>query len=80
MHFDINMLRLIVVGVICAVASAFAALSDARVISTALECIARQPEMENRLFVSMLIGVGLIESIPIISVVIAFMVLGGVQG
>jgi F-type H+-transporting ATPase subunit c len=76
---DLNMMRLIVVGAICVVASFVAANSDAKVISTALECIARQPEMENRLFLSMLIGVGLLESIPIIAVVIAFMLLGGVK-
>lgn len=73
------MIKVIAVGAICVVASFTAATSDAKVISTALECIARQPEMENRLFVSMLIGVGLLESIPIIAVVIAFMLMGGIH-
>lgn len=73
------MIKVITVGAICVVASFAAATSDAKVISTALECIARQPEMENRLFVSMLIGVGLLESIPIIAVVIAFMLMGGIH-
>lgn len=76
---DLNMIRLIVVGAICVVASFIAAFSDSRVVSTALECIARQPEMENRLFLTMLLGVGLIESIPIIVVVIAFMLLGQIS-
>jgi F-type H+-transporting ATPase subunit c len=78
--WDLNMMRMVVVGAICVVGSTVAALSDAKVISTALECIARQPEMENRLFLSMLLGIGLLESIPIISVVVAFMLLGGIKG
>ena len=76
---DLNSVRLIVVVIICAVASWAAATSDSKVISTALESIARQPEMQDRLFMSMLIGIGLLESIPIIAIVIAFMVLGGVK-
>ena len=79
MVFDLNMMRLVVVGAICVAASIIAAASDAKVIATALECIARQPEMENRLFLSMLIGIGLLEVIPIIAVVIAFMLLGGIK-
>jgi F-type H+-transporting ATPase subunit c len=76
---DLNAIRLIVVGLICMVASWAAAISDSKVVATALESIARQPEMENRLFMVMLLGIGLLESIPIIAIVIAFMILGGVK-
>ncbi|TCL63024.1 ATP synthase F0 subcomplex C subunit [Hydrogenispora ethanolica] len=79
MNLELNEFRVIAVGLICMVSSFAAASSDAKVISTALECMARQPEIEGRLFTSMLIGVGLLESIPIIAVVIAFMLLGGVK-
>lgn len=68
-------LVVIVVGVICVGASFAAASGDAKLICTALEGMARQPEVQGRLFTSMLIGVGLLESIPIISIVIAFMLI-----
>jgi F-type H+-transporting ATPase subunit c len=70
---SLQMLVGIVVGVICVGASLAAALGNAKVISTALEGMARQPEVQGRLFTSMLIGVSLLEVIPIISIVIAFM-------
>lgn len=72
---DVKMIVAIVVGLICFGASFAAANGDAKVISTALEGMARQPEVQGRLFTSMLIGVGLLESIPIISIVIAFMLI-----
>jgi F-type H+-transporting ATPase subunit c len=68
-------LVVIVVGVICVGASFAATIGDAKVISISLEGMARQPEVQGRLFTSMLIGVGLLESIPIISIVIAFMLI-----
>lgn len=71
--FSLQMLVAVVVGVICVGASFAAAFGNARVISTALEGMARQPEVQGRLFTSMLIGVSLLEVIPIISIVIAFM-------
>lgn len=79
MELNLDVFKVIAVSLICVVASFAAASSDSKVIATALESMARQPEMEGRLFTSMLIGVGLIESIPIISIVIAFMLLGGIK-
>lgn len=73
---DPNATIVIAIALICLGCSFAAALSDARVVATALESIARQPEVENGLFRAMLIGVGLVESIPIIAIVIAFMLLG----
>jgi F-type H+-transporting ATPase subunit c len=72
---SLSMLVAIVVGAICLGSGFSAAFGDARVISTALECMARQPEVQGRLFTSMLIGVGLLESMPIIAIVIAFMLI-----
>jgi F-type H+-transporting ATPase subunit c len=66
----------IVIGIICFACSFAAATSDSKVVATALESIARQPEVEGSLFRAMLIGIGLVESIPIIAIVIAFMLLG----
>ncbi|ETA75034.1 F0F1 ATP synthase subunit C [Ligilactobacillus equi] len=42
-------------------------------ISKLLESMARQPELSGQLRTNMFIGVGLVEAMPIISVVIAFM-------
>ena len=49
-----------------------AAFGSSRVISKIIESIARQPEMKGDLQTMMYIGVGLIEAIPIMAVVIAF--------
>jgi F-type H+-transporting ATPase subunit c len=47
------------------------AMGDGHVTAKAVESIARQPEAKNSIMVTMLISVGLIESIPIIAAVIA---------
>ena len=58
-------------GLIGACASIGAAFADSNVASKAIECMARQPEQASNFQVNMFIAIGLIESIPIISVVIA---------
>ena len=55
-----------------AVASLGAALGAGMVIKQTIESIARQPELEERLRTTMFLGIGLIEAIPIMAVVIAF--------
>ncbi len=52
-------------------ASLGATKGDSTVASKALECMARQPEQASTFQVNMLIGIGLVESIPIIASVIA---------
>lgn len=55
-----------------AVGASFAATrGDAAVATKALECMARQPEQASNFQVNMLVAIGLVESIPIISAVIA---------
>ena len=49
-----------------------AAYGNSKVVSKTLESMARQPEMESRIRSTMFIGVGLIEAIPIMAVVVAF--------
>ena len=53
------------------VAAYSAAKGDAAVATKAVESVARQPEAKNDILITMLIGIGLIESIPIIASVIA---------
>jgi len=54
-----------------------AGIGNGLLISKTIEGIARQPELQSRLQTTMFIGVGLVEVLPIIAVVIAFMVIGG---
>ena len=60
-------------------AAGFAAIGtgigNGLVIYKTLESMARQPELSGQLRTTMFIGVGLIEAVPIIAVVISFMLL-----
>lgn len=61
----------IAAAIIAGLAAIGAAIGDAIVASHALDGMTRQPEMAGKLFTNMLISVGLIESMPIIAIVIA---------
>lgn len=52
-----------------------AGVGNGLIVSRTVEGIARQPEARGMLQTTMFIGVALVEAIPIIAVVIAFMVL-----
>ncbi|MBQ0836042.1 F0F1 ATP synthase subunit C [Lactiplantibacillus pentosus] len=52
-----------------------AGIGNGLVISKMLDGMARQPELSGQLRTNMFIGVGLIESMPIISFVVALMVM-----
>ena len=52
-----------------------AGVGNGLIISKMLEGMARQPELSGQLRTNMFIGVGLIESMPIISFVVALMVM-----
>ncbi|KAA0548596.1 F0F1 ATP synthase subunit C [Bacillus sp. BGMRC 2118] len=53
-----------------------AGIGNGLIVSRTVEGIARQPELGSKLQTTMFIGVALVEAIPIIAVVIAFMVFG----
>ncbi len=53
-----------------------AGIGNGLVIGRAIEGMARQPEQRGPIQTTMFIGVGLIEAVPIIAVVIAFILLG----
>jgi F-type H+-transporting ATPase subunit c len=53
-----------------------AGIGNGLIVSRTVEGIARQPELRGTLQTTMFIGVALVEAIPIIAVVIAFMVFG----
>ncbi len=62
---------LIAATAIACIAAAVAAFCDSRVAVHAIDGMTRQPELAGQLFTNMLVAIGLVESIPIISVVIA---------
>ncbi|MGM0843519.1 MAG: F0F1 ATP synthase subunit C [Bacillota bacterium] len=53
-----------------------ASIGNGMIVSKTVEGIARQPEARGMLQTTMFIGVALVEAIPIIAVVIAFIVMG----
>lgn len=63
-------------GIAVGIAALGAGIGNGLVISHTIDGIARQPELRSTLQTTMFIGVGLIEALPIIAVVIAFMLLG----
>lgn len=65
-------------GLSLAIAVGFGALGQSKAITASVEAIARQPEAGGRIFVSMIIGLALIETLVIYMLVIAFMVIGKV--
>ncbi|ASK62084.1 F0F1 ATP synthase subunit C [Virgibacillus phasianinus] len=52
-----------------------AGIGNGLIVGRTVEGIARQPELKNQLQTTMFIGVGLVEAMPIIAVVIALMVM-----
>lgn len=53
-----------------------AGIGNGLIVSKTVEGVARQPELRGQLQTIMFIGVGLVEALPIIGVVIALMVMG----
>ena len=66
-------LTLIGAGLAAAGAAIGAGIGKALVISKMLEGMARQPELSGQLRTNMFIGVGLIEAVPIMAIVISFL-------
>ena len=52
-----------------------AGIGNGLIVSRTVEGVARQPEARGQLMSIMFIGIGLVEGLPIIGVVIAFMTL-----
>ena len=53
-----------------------AGIGNGLIVGRTIEGSARQPELQGRLQTTMFIGVALVEALPIIAVVIAFIVMG----
>lgn len=63
-------------GLAIGIAALGGALGQSKIGAAAMEGIARNPQAQQSMFVSMIIGLVLIESLVIYSLVIAFMLVG----
>jgi len=70
------MTSLLAVAIIATAAALAAAIADAIVIKETISSMARQPEYSGQFRTTMFIGVALIEALPIIAIVIAFILMG----
>lgn len=62
-------------AIAAAVAALAASWGNGKVITETIKGITRQPESTGNLRSTMFIGVGLIEAVPILAVVVAFLIL-----
>ena len=69
---------LIAIAILMAISVAGAALAQGMVGSKTVEAIARQPELAGQLRTVMILALGLIESLAIYALLIAFMLVGKV--
>jgi F-type H+-transporting ATPase subunit c len=68
-------MNLIAAAIAIGLAAVGAGIGNGLIVGRTVEGIARQPEARGLLQTTMFIGVALVEALPIIGVVIAFMVL-----
>ena len=69
-------MNLVAAAIAIGLAAVGAGIGNGLIVGRTVEGIARQPEARGLLQTTMFIGVALVEALPIIGVVIAFMVLG----
>lgn len=67
-------------GLSLAIAAGLGAMGQSKAIAASVQAIARQPEAGGRIFVSMIIGLALIETLVIYTLVIAFVLSGKLAG
>lgn len=68
-------MNLIAAAIAIGLAAVGAGIGNGLIVGRTVEGIARQPQARGTLTTTMFIGVALVEALPIIGVVIAFMVL-----
>jgi F-type H+-transporting ATPase subunit c len=69
-------MNLIAAAIAIGLAALGAGIGNGLIVSRTVEGVARQPELQGKLQTLMFIGIALVEALPIIGVVIAFIVLG----
>jgi F-type H+-transporting ATPase subunit c len=76
---DTKMFAFLAAGLAIGIAALGGALAQGRASAAALEGIARNPNASGKLFVPMILGLALIESLVIYALLIAFQILGAVS-
>lgn len=69
-------LTVLAVGLIMGLAAVGAGIGNGLVLSRYIEGIARQPEARGLLFTQALIGLGLVEALPVIALAIGLILFG----
>ncbi|KKI89701.1 ATP synthase F0F1 subunit C [Bacillus sp. SA1-12] len=69
-------MNLIAAAIAIGLSALGAGIGNGLIVSRTVEGTARQPELQGKLQTLMFIGIALVEALPIIGVVIAFIVLG----
>ena len=62
-------------AIVAGIAALAASWGNGKVITKTVESMARQPESAGNLRSTMFIGVGMIEAVPILAIVVAFLIL-----
>ncbi|KRO17624.1 F0F1 ATP synthase subunit C [Lacticaseibacillus saniviri] len=68
-------MQYIAASIAAGLAALAASYGNGHVISKTLEGMSRQPELSGQLRSTMFIGVGLIEAVPILSIVVSFILM-----
>lgn len=68
-------MNLLAAAIAIGLAALGAGIGNGLIVSRTVEGIARQPELRSALQTTMFIGVALVEAVPIIAVVVAFIVM-----
>lgn len=68
-------MSLIAVAIAVGLAAIGGGIGVGLIVGRTIEGISRQPELKGQLQGTMFIGIGLVEALPIISVVVAFLIL-----
>ncbi|CAM2774513.1 ATP synthase subunit c [Salinicoccus roseus] len=69
------MMNLLAVGIAAGLAALGASIGIGLIVSKTVEGVSRQPEARGPLMTIMFIGIGVVEAVPIIAIVISFMLM-----
>jgi F-type H+-transporting ATPase subunit c len=69
-------LALIAAGIVFGLGALGAGIGNGLIVGRALEGISRQPELRGTLQTTMFIGIGLVEAMPVVALVLAFIFFG----
>ncbi|WP_426450451.1 F0F1 ATP synthase subunit C [Paenibacillus sp. S-38] len=69
-------LALVAAGVVFGLGALGAGIGNGLIVGRAIEGISRQPELRGTLQTTMFLGIGFVEALPVVSLVLAFLFMG----